>query len=408
MKKLFIIIIGIFFIFISCAKKVEVATVGEKRIFKSQVEEKFNEVNSQAIENLGENEVKKRILDSLIAKELILKELRDKKIHQKKEVVDDWNQMEENIKIRYFIKRYVKNEVDLPEEELKKTYEDKKDLFKQKEKVKASHILLKTGEKDHTDKEAKKIAQDILKKMEEDGSLENFKKLAKEYSEGPTAEKSGNLGYFTRGRMVESFENAAFSLDPGTFTKNPIKTRFGYHIIYVEDHQKEGYKNFNEVKDSLFIDTYKRLMKNKYKMKLNNIDITTVEDESTILGTIEKLGIKYQYKDLKNDLENVVQKKYIDRIIKNKTAITNAIEQLLMRKIYEKEIDEINLSENKEYQKYLQDKKDEFFANYYVENHIFSDITVTEQEIDQFYNYIKNSNKYDMDKVSKEQTKNSI
>jgi len=79
-----------------------------------------------------------------------------------------------------------------------------------------------------------------------------------------------------------------------------------------------------------------------------------------------------------------------------------------MRKIYEKEIEEISLSENKDYQKYLQDKKDEFFANYYVENYIFADVSVTQQEVDQFYNYIRNSNKYDMDKVSREQIKNSL
>ena len=104
MKKIFIIIIGILFIF-SCAKKVEVATVGEKRIFESQIEERLNDVNPQAVQNLGENEVKKRILNALIAKELILKELKDKKINQKKEAVNDWKQMEESFKIRYFIKR---------------------------------------------------------------------------------------------------------------------------------------------------------------------------------------------------------------------------------------------------------------------------------------------------------------
>jgi len=407
MKKLLILIIGIFFIF-SCTKKVEVATVGEKRIFESQVEQRLNKVNPQTIQKIGENEAKKRILDALIAKELILKELKDKKINQKKEAVNDWKQMEESFKIRYFINRYVKNEVDLPEEKLRKTYEDKKELFKEKEKVKANQILLKTGNENHTDEEAKKIAQDILKKLEEDNSLKNFKKLAKKYSEGQTAKNSGYMGYITRGRMVKPLEKAAFSLKPGTFNKTPIKTRFGYHIVYVEEHKEEGYKKFEDVKNDLTFDTYKRVMKEKYQMKLNNVDITKVDNKSTTLGTVEKLGIKYQYKDLKKDLKKIVPKKHIDTIIKNKTAVKNALEQLLMRKIYEKEIEEISLSENKDYQKYLQDKKDEFFANYYVENYIFADVSVTQQEVDQFYNYIRNSNKYDMDKVSREQIKNSL
>lgn len=88
--------------------------------------------------------------------------------------------------------------------------------------VKASHILVST--------EAE--AKEILTQIKEGG---DFSKLAKERSQDPgSAEKGGDLGYFGTGYMVEPFEKTAFSLKAGEISE-PVKTRFGYHIIKVTD-----------------------------------------------------------------------------------------------------------------------------------------------------------------------------
>ena len=88
--------------------------------------------------------------------------------------------------------------------------------------VKARHILVDSEEQ----------ARNVITEL--DGG-KDFIELAKEKSTGPSGPQGGDLGYFTRGRMVPEFEEAAFALEPGSYTKEPIKTQFGWHIIKVED-----------------------------------------------------------------------------------------------------------------------------------------------------------------------------
>lgn len=83
--------------------------------------------------------------------------------------------------------------------------------------VHARHILV-----DHEHE-----AQDILKKL---SGGEKFDDLARIFSKCPSKTQGGDLGSFTRGRMVESFETAAFSLKVGEVSK-PVRTQFGYHLI---------------------------------------------------------------------------------------------------------------------------------------------------------------------------------
>jgi len=94
--------------------------------------------------------------------------------------------------------------------------------------VMASHILIKTDDK--SDEEALDLINEILEKVNDD----NFAELAKELSEGPSNVNGGSLGWFGKGAMVPSFEDAAFSLEKGEISK-PIKTQFGYHIIKLDD-----------------------------------------------------------------------------------------------------------------------------------------------------------------------------
>ena len=89
--------------------------------------------------------------------------------------------------------------------------------------VKASHILVKTEE-------------EALKLKEEIKSGEDFAKAAKNHSLCPSGQNGGDLGYFSKGQMVKEFEDAAFSMKKGEIS-NPIKTQFGYHLIYLTDTQ---------------------------------------------------------------------------------------------------------------------------------------------------------------------------
>ncbi|MAF14205.1 MAG: hypothetical protein CMI53_04945 [Parcubacteria group bacterium] len=80
--------------------------------------------------------------------------------------------------------------------------------------------------------EARKKAEEILTKLKDEGG--SFIELAKEFSEDVTSIQGGDLGYFSKGQMVEEFEKVAFSLEPGEIS-DIVKTQFGYHIIKVEE-----------------------------------------------------------------------------------------------------------------------------------------------------------------------------
>ena len=90
--------------------------------------------------------------------------------------------------------------------------------FESKKEVKAKHILV----------EDEKTANEVIEKLNNGG---NFDELAKDY----TKDSSVELGYFTEDIMVPEFTQAAFALKKGEYTKAPVKTQFGYHIIFAED-----------------------------------------------------------------------------------------------------------------------------------------------------------------------------
>jgi peptidyl-prolyl cis-trans isomerase C len=136
------------------------------------------------------------------------------------------------------------------EADAKKYYDENLDKYKQKEQIKASHILFKV-EKTTTDKdkkaklaEAKKVLADVKK------AGANFEEVAKKYSDGPTKERGGDLGTFSRGRMVKPFEDAAFAAKPGEIV-GPVETQFGYHIIKVYEKTPESQRAFDDVKESI-------------------------------------------------------------------------------------------------------------------------------------------------------------
>jgi peptidyl-prolyl cis-trans isomerase C len=109
------------------------------------------------------------------------------------------------------------------DEALKARYEElKKDEGFSFEEVHARHILLASEE------DAKAVIAELA-----DGA--NFEELAKEKSTGPSAPNGGDLGYFKKGAMVPEFGDAAFSMEPGSTSQEPVQTQFGFHVIKVED-----------------------------------------------------------------------------------------------------------------------------------------------------------------------------
>ena len=158
-----------------------------------------------------------------------------------------YNFIEMSFKREMAIEDYA--ETLIKDEDIKKYYDEKAIGD-----IKASHILIQPeATDDMTDDEKKKAeeaalkkAKDIIKKLDK---VEKFEDLAKEYSSDGSASDGGDLGYFNRGEMVTEFEEAAVELKVGKYTKEPVKTQFGYHIILKTD-QKDKPK-MEEIKDEI-------------------------------------------------------------------------------------------------------------------------------------------------------------
>src|SRR3974390_1307851 len=123
------------------------------------------------------------------------------------------------------------------EEAMKKVYDEAAKQIEGEVEVHARHILVETED------EAKAIAAELKKGAD-------FAELAKQKSKDPGAAEGGDLGYFTKAKMVPGFAEVALKLDKGQIS-DPVKTQFGWHIIKVEDKRKRQLPEFDKIKDQL-------------------------------------------------------------------------------------------------------------------------------------------------------------
>ncbi len=139
--------------------------------------------------------------------------------------------------------------ISVSDEEVSEFYTNNPEQFKRPETVRARHILRKVqpGADSSSRDEVKKKIGEILKEAE---SGADFAELAVQYSEGPSAKRGGDLGFFPRGKMVKPFDEAVFSLEPGK-TSGIVETQYGYHIIKVEEKKEAAIVPQEEVADEL-------------------------------------------------------------------------------------------------------------------------------------------------------------
>lgn len=155
------------------------------------------------------------------------------------------------VKVRYirFAPAAYKSKVDIAPDEVKEYFETHPDEFKTPKTVEARHILLKTRP-DSTAEQIEKRRKEALDIMAMAKGGKDFAELAKQYSEGPTRDNGGYLGTFKRETMVAPFADKAFSMKAGGVSE-PVKTRFGWHIIKVEKINPASSKSLDEVSEQI-------------------------------------------------------------------------------------------------------------------------------------------------------------
>lgn len=177
------------------------------------------------------------ILDELINLELMRQEGLNKGFDSKPEVVALLDQQHRAVLARAAMADYLTSN-PVSDEFVKQFYDVQ--LATPTSEYNARHILVETRE----------AADAIIKQLDEGA---DFAELAKEKSTGPSGASGGELGWFAPGQMVKPFSDAAATLEKGSYTKEPVQTQFGWHVILLEDTRESSPPPFDDVKDRLKI-----------------------------------------------------------------------------------------------------------------------------------------------------------
>ena len=185
------------------------------------------------------------LVDRLVDITLMVDEGRKEKLQDDPEVKAIVAQYEDQAIREVLLRRQLKDKVT--DDELKKKYDETVKTMKPQEELRASHILVPKED------DAKAIISQL-----QGGA--DFAKLAKEKSKDPGASNGGDLGYFSDGDMVPEFWAAASKLQKGEYTKTPVKTQFGWHVILVTDRRTKPTPTFDQMKEQLKEETTQQVI----------------------------------------------------------------------------------------------------------------------------------------------------
>lgn len=278
------------------------ATVNSQKITKDDIEVFVKPVLARA-KSMGqtvtpemESAVRKQWTEHMISRVLLLDKAKAAKVtvsdadvekgissQQYSGIELSADKLKELVKGDMMINKVIESEIitkiSIADNEIVDFFNQRKDELKDPEKVKARHILFKVeaaASQEEKDKQMKK-AKEVL--AEAKAGKTEFSELAKKYSDGPSGPNGGDLGSFGRGRMVPSFEEAAFALKPNDIS-DIVETQFGYHIIKVEEKTAARSYEFDEIKESI---------RENLKMQRSNKEIEKFIDTLRGAATIKMM-----------------------------------------------------------------------------------------------------------------------
>jgi len=285
-RKFLLLVLAVLMVFTlaGCGQDV-VATVNGEKITNAELSKRVDQIKSgmekQGFDFSGDQgqsymeTLRKQTLDEMINNMLVLQEA--KKLgkltqEQVQEIVkpfkDQFPTVEEYQKyleqlmmseeeVAYILNLQEQITKDVPpvsEDDVKKYYDENKEQFQHPEQLQVRHILffVDDGSKgfpvQHTDAEARQMAEEVIDRLKQG---EDFAALAREKSEDSGTRNDGGLYTFSEGEAVKEFFDAAHALGPGGYTRTPVKTEYGYHVIKMEKKIAAGQYPFDEVKQRL-------------------------------------------------------------------------------------------------------------------------------------------------------------
>ncbi len=215
---------------------VELAKIGSKSITDSDLKAVVGPVSDgQKAQINGDPEIKSRMVDNLVVEELFVQEAEKTGVTKDKEFIAGLERARRQLLAQRYLQKSVQPKIT--DANVKKYFDSNKAKYAQDE-VHAQHILLK--------EEAQ--AKEVLDKAKKG---DDFETLAKKYSTDPSAaQNGGDLGFFTRSRMVPQFADKAFAMKKGEIS-SPVKSPFGWHVIKVLDKRDGKPVKFDEIKEEV-------------------------------------------------------------------------------------------------------------------------------------------------------------
>lgn len=217
---------------VKVAKEDAVAAVNGSYISRESLQQLETQFKQRSA---GRENMQKELLDNLIEQEVLAQAAISRKLDQDPKYLNSLQIIKSSLLSQLVLQDHLQSN-QITDAELQAEYAKK--TAKPHKEYKARHILLKT----ETD------VQKLIDKLEKGA---DFAQLAKEHSVGPSATKGGDLGWFEPSQMVEPFSSAVVDLADNAFSKQAVKSQFGWHIILREGSREVPATPFAELKDSI-------------------------------------------------------------------------------------------------------------------------------------------------------------
>ena len=235
------------------------ASVNGKNITSTDIQIALK--NQRVDFNTLEKGQQKQLLEQLVQKNLLVSKAMKSDVTSSEIYKTTLKTTIKNLKEELALQVWMQNlskGIEITNKEISAFYNENKNQFSKPKEFKASHILVKS----------QKEAQDIIDSLKNSKSLKaDFTEAAKNKSTGPSGSNGGELGWFTSDKMVPEFCPATALLKKNTITSTPVKTQFGYHIIYLDDKKDASIVSLGESKEQI----KSMLMQVKFKEKLDSI-----------------------------------------------------------------------------------------------------------------------------------------
>jgi peptidyl-prolyl cis-trans isomerase C len=214
------------------------AMVNGVPITKSQLTPLVDQYRDKSKKDSVSKEDKLQILQGLITRQLILQQKESNDIRKEEGVIKQVKEFGDGLVVSAYLTKYVGKHLTVTNDEIKEYYQQNLTKFASPPKVKARHILVRN----------RKEAEQVMEKLRNKG---DFAKLAKEYSiDLPMAREGGSMGTIEKGRTLPELEKVLFVLNVGEIS-DIVETRFGFHILTVDEIITTQYRPLNEVSEAV-------------------------------------------------------------------------------------------------------------------------------------------------------------